>query len=451
MILYQDKSRLFNELRGFGASGAWWAQCVGGWTATDAESGIPVRDRISQLLFSKEKGIGLSVYRYNLGGGSAESGKGFYFDELRRAESFGRDGKYDFGKDANAVFMMKQAVRDGADTVIMFVNSPPEYLTKNGRAQLGKRQIFRTNLAKKNYSAFADYCLDAAEHFIKEGIPVRYISPVNEPLWIWNGGQEGCHYSPRQAGAVMKCFARKMISRPALKNVRLSGVENGDIRWFNKCYTAAMLNYPEVRKLVDSVDVHSYFTHIPVLPFINDRPAFLKRFDKWMKKAYPGVPTAVSEWCHMKGGRDCGMESALETAQTICEDITLLNAVSWQHWIACSPYDYCDGLIYLDTDNQRFTLTKRYFVTGNFSKYIKPGMRRFYVKSDNKDILSAGFTDGNETVTILVNLSEKYDNFISGHDGLAYLTDDSHDLAEIPFGSGENVMIPPKSVITLVC
>ena len=38
-------------------SGAWWAQVIGGWDEIDEESGLPKRERISQLLFDKEKGI----------------------------------------------------------------------------------------------------------------------------------------------------------------------------------------------------------------------------------------------------------------------------------------------------------------------------------------------------------------------------------------------------------
>lgn len=196
-----DKNKKYQIFEGFGASGAWWAQLVGGWDNIDPESGMAVRDRISQLLHSKTEGIGLRTYRYNIGGGSAESGKGNYPDFDRRAECFETsEGKYDFSKDANAVYMMKQAVKDGADEIVLFVNSPIERLTKNGMAHLDENKAFHTNLSKENYLPFAKYCLDVTEHFVEEGLPVKYLSPVNEPLWKWTGGQEGCHYKPWQAG-----------------------------------------------------------------------------------------------------------------------------------------------------------------------------------------------------------------------------------------------------------
>ncbi len=447
-----NTDKTYQTFEGIGASGAWWAQIAGGWDNVDPESGIAVRDRISQLLYSKTEGIGMRTYRYNIGGGSADSGRGEYSDHARRAQSFD-DGKggYDFSKDANAVYMMKQAAADGADEIILFVNSPIERLTKNNKAHLDKNQIFRTNLAPAFYGEFADYILDVAEHFVKEGLPVKYISPINEPMWIWNGGQEGCHYSPRQAGNVMLCVAKKLAARKALSGVMLSGVENGDIRWFNKSYTRNLLKYPEVRAKIDSVDLHSYCLPQKFLPaFANDRLAFVKRFRKWMDKKYPDVPVKMSEWCHMQGGKNTGMDSALETAKVMCEDIGILNVTSWQHWIACSLYDYCDGLIYLDTENRSFELTKRYYVTGNFSKYIPYGAVRFDVKTDDESVTALGFEKDGKKYLVAVNFSSAEKKTVFESDAVLAVTDKNSNLREYTAHRGEEIILTPESVTTVI-
>lgn len=452
MKLELDLNKTCQTFEGIGASGAWWAQIAGGWDNIDPESGLAVRDRISQLLYSKTEGIGLRTYRYNIGGGSADSGRGEYSDPARRAESFDNGkGGCDFSKDANAVYMMKQAAKDGADEIILFVNSPIERLTKNNKAHLNKNQIFRTNLAPANYDDFADYILDVAEHFVKEGLPVKYISPVNEPMWIWNGGQEGCHYSPRQAGNVMLCVAKKLAARKALAGVMLSGVENGDIRWFNKSYTRNLLKYPEVREKIDSVDLHSYCLPQKLLPaFANNRLAFVKRFRKWMDKNHPDVPVKMSEWCHMQGGKNTGMDSALETAKIMCEDIGVLNVTSWQHWIACSLYDYCDGLIYLDTEKHSFELTKRYYVTGNFSKYIPFGAVRFDVKSDDEAVTALGFKKDGKQYLVIVNFSKEEKKTVFAADALVAVTDKNSNLREYSAPKGDEITLTPESVTTVI-
>lgn len=446
-----NREKTYQTFEGFGASGAWWAQYAGSWSETDPASGIAKRDRISQLLFSKTEGIGLRTYRYNLGSGSAESNRGEYSDDARRAENLEKyDGTPDYSKDAAAVYMMKRAALDGADEIILFVNSPVERLTKNHMGHLGKKEAFRTNLAEKNYPAFAKYCLDAAEHFVSLGIPVKYVSPVNEPMWIWNGGQEGCHYSPLRAAKVMRVFANELKNRPALSCVKLSGVENGDIRWFNKSYTRRMLAYPEVREAIDSVDIHSYCLPYPIPGFINDRVGFVRRYRKWMDKHYPGVPVKMSEWTHMKGGRDAGMDSALETAKVMWEDITMLNVSSWQHWLACSHYDYCDGLIYLDREKRTFELTKRYWVTGNFSKFIPFGSIRTDANCTDPEVMTLCFTKDDRTVLIIINPTVKRKNIKTGVSCTAYVTDDARSLEEYGFGADDIVPVSPRSVTTIL-
>lgn len=449
-----NKNTVYSHFEGFGASGAWWAQEVGGWTHTDEISGLTVRDRISELLYSKEKGIGLRTYRYNIGAGSAHSGAGDIGNPLRRTESFDAgDGKYDFSRDKNAVYMMKQAVKDGADEIILFVNSPIERLTKNGLSHLGKHQIMRDNLSKKNYKAFATYCLDVTEHFINEGLPVKYLSPINEPIWIWNGGQEGCHYSPFSAANVMKVFAEEADKRPSLVNLKLSGVESGDLRWFNKSYTKALMKYEYVRNRIDSVDVHSYCLPLPVpVKGFNDRIAFVRRFRKWLDRKHPDLPVKMSEWCHMQGGRDKTMASALVTADTIYNDISILNVTSWQHWIAVSEVDYCDGLIYINLPEKTFEMTKRYYVTGNFSKYIPYRSERVEISCDDKELKLLAFTKNEKTIVIAINDTKKEKSISlpeTDRDVMAVVTDCNNNLAEKTV-IAHNIILTPESVTTII-
>ena len=448
-----NSGKQYQTMQGFGASGAWWAQEVGGWAQLDEASGKPVRERISELLHSKENGIGLSIYRYNIGGGSANSGKGDFWNPLRRAECFEVSaGEYDWSRDANAVYMMRQAVKDGADELILFVNSPPERLTNNGKAHLDKN--FRPNLKKKNCPDFARYVMDIAEHFVKEGLPVKYISPVNEPQWKWTGGQEGCHYRPWGVHWAMRAVADELEKRPALKNVKLSGPENGDIRFFNKIYIRWILNDKVIRRNMDSIDVHSYFSNvkIPIIKgWLNERTGFLRRFNKWMAKKHPDIPVKMSEWTHMKGGRDKGMDSALKMAKIMFEDISIMNAASWQHWIAVSEVDFCDGLIYINLDSKTFEMTKRYYATGNLSLFVERGARRIEISCDNKDLQLLAFEKNGKTTVIAVNPTqdEIECNFSNGTAEMV-VTNDEFDLKKFQKVETGNVKFSARSVNTLI-
>lgn len=454
MNIYLNRNKKFQIFQGFGASGAWWAQEVGGWEHADINGDMSVRDRLSQLLFSKEEGIGLRTYRYNLGGGSGESGRCNIDNPLRTTESFEVScGEYDFNRDRNAVYMMKRAVADGAEEVVFFVNSPIERLTKNNKAHCDSSKPFMDNLDKKNYASFAKYCLDVTEHFINEGIPVKYLSPINEPVWIWTGSQEGCHYSPRSAGRVLKVFADEMNERPGLEELKLAGLESGDIRWFNKSYTKNLFKYKSVRDRVDAVDIHSYFLKPVPIAFFS-RVAFLRRYRKWLDRHYPGVDVKVSEWCHMQGGRDKGMNSALVMANVIYEDISILNVTSWQHWIALSEVDYCDGLIYINLNDKTYETTKRYYATGNFSKYIPYGARRIESYCDSAILKTLAFEKDGVTVLILINDTETAQTVYFPSEDICkctlVVTNENYNLKQFRVECKDGIEISAKSVNTVV-
>ena len=447
--LVLNPGKTYQTFENFGVSGAWWAQVIGGWSEIDESSGMPKRERISQLLFDNEKGIGVRCYRYNLGGGSAQSGKGNIGEISRRAESFDTDDGYDWSRDENAVWMLNQAIKDGADEIIFFVNSPPERWTKNGKAHLDK--AFRTNLAPENYRNFANYCLDCVEHFRALGVPVRYLSPVNEPVWKWTGGQEGCHYKPSQVRKLMRVFVDEMNRRPALSDLKLSGAENGDIRWFNKSYCRVMLGDKKIRTKTDAIDTHSYFLTppIPVVSlFIKNRIAFMKRFRKYMDRRFPGVPVKTSEWTHMQGGRDYGIDSALEQTKIIMEDLTVLNVTSWQLWIAVSNVDYCDGLIYENDEPRTFELTKRYYAFGNFSKFIENGSVRFDVDA-GENLNAVGFAKDGRNVVVIANRNDAdIEIELPADTKEIYVTSEEYSLT--PFEPVKELTIPAKSVTTII-
>ena len=445
-----DLHRTYQTMESFGVSGAWWAQEVGGWDEPDAESGLPKRERIAQLLFDKEKGIGVSCYRYNLGGGSVQSGRGSYSVPCRRAASFDCDeGSYDWSRDENAVWMLRRAVEYGVRDIVFFVNSPPERFTKNGMAHGSK--AFCSNLAKKNYLPFVRYCLDCVAHFREEGIPVRYLSPVNEPVWKWIGGQEGCHYQPHQVRRLLRLFVDEMDKRPALADLRLSGAENGDIRWFNKTYCRIMLGDKKIRSRVDGIDAHSYCVTPDVgllAPFLRERLPYLKRYRRYLDRHFPGVPAKTSEWTHMKSGRDYGMDSALEQTKIMMEDLSILHVTSWQLWIAVSNVDYCDGLIYAFDETRTFALTKRYYAFGHFSKFIEPGSVRFAVDA-GANLQAVGFSkNGRQAIVVANHTDAPVEARLPDSVKELYVTSEAHALR--PFAPVPVFPFLSKSVTTII-
>jgi len=304
----------------------------------------------------------------------------------------------------------------------------------------------RSNLKKACERDFVGYLLDVTGHFVERGVPVASVSPINEPQWIWTGGQEGCHYKPWNLRRVFGLLAQEMEKRPALRDVGITGPECGDLRFFNKSYIRAMMEAPGLRRRLRSIDTHSYRVFKPWL-FKNAAA----RYRRWADKNYPGVPLRVSEWTHMKGERDYGMVSALEQARVMFQDLSVLDAVSWQHWIAVSEVDYCDGLLYIDEEAQTFEFTKRYWAFGNFTKFVARGSVRVEVGCPSPSVAALAFlTPDGKTAVILRNPGEE-EQVSLGQTGSAtlHITDDTRNLTPSAVDLS-GFILPACSVCTLI-
>lgn len=451
-----SENTTYQTIESFGASGAWWSQYVGGWDKPYGDGTKAVRDEIATLLYSKEEGIGLTSYRYNIGAGSADSGKGEFSDPNRRAQSFETGPyEYDWNKDANAVWFLNKVVELGAEEIVVFCNSPLERLTVNGLAHMsGKNEV---NLLPENYAAFAKYVLDVTEHFIEQGIPIKYVSPINEPQWDWLNGQEGCHYEPIEVVGVYKAFLEELESREVLSEVELSGPESGEWGKLATSYTGVILKDDVLSKHFTTIDNHSYWTDASAK----------KSFKNWITINYPDIKLRTSEWCEMVNGSDYTMDSAFNLVDELYEDLTILDVVSWQTWVAVAPGNYRDGLIYVNTEKKAYRAAKRLWAYGNYTKYIRPGYKRVDI-SNNYDAIDqlrpVAFTGTNdaekdELVMVFSNREdykefqlELIDNDL--YDTVSiYSTTEEHDLKnvyEAEFTEDTIIKLEKESISTVV-
>lgn len=436
----------YQTIESFGASGSWWSQDVGGWDNVDKD-GIEVREQIAKLLFDREEGIGLSAYRYNIGAGSADSGKSFagITDKWRRAQSFEVEpGVYDWTKDKNSIWFLDKAKEMGVSEMVFFCNSPLERLTKNGKAFGDKTDSKTSNLLPENYKEFANYIMDVVEHFISEGYPIKYISPINEPQWEWTGGQEGCHFEPNEVVEFLNVFLDVMEERN-LKGVELSAPELGE--WGNTSYPyfQAIVSDERLRNSLTALDVHSYWSDASA------KTSFLK----WLKNNnLENIELKMSEWCEMVNGIDLTMDSAINLAKEMHMDLTKLNVTTWQYWIAVSCYSYRDGLIFVNNNAKSAIETKRLWAMGNYSRFIRPGYTRIECSTDSSDVDISAYKgtddDGKEnTVVVLVNSGDNVYNinleqFAKSKNVQIYVTD-----AERSLEIDETSTVPPKSVVTI--
>ena len=480
IILLDEEHQIIDN---FAASDAWSMQRVGGWS-------LPNRNRVADLLFSQTEGIGLSCWRFNIGGGFNPK----ITNPWRTVETFEiGPGQYDWIRQRNERWFLQAAKRRGVQQFLAFVNSPPGRLTRNGLTFCDPNNG-TTNLKTGAEGEYARYLADVLDHFYRnpdedERVAFDYISPVNEPQWDWSGhSQEGNRASNDDIKRIIRAVAAELQRRrlptqiAALESGSLPDMWHADAkatgRWRAEYgnYIDEFLGDPSINGLLSGrIGYHSYGSDLLSGPLVNNRVQLGQKM-----KQYPSWKLWQTEYCVLtgsegKGGnhRDLTMKTALDVARIIHLDLTLCGVSAWQWWTAVSPVDYKDGLIYTDWqkpgDPETIYPARILWVLGNYSRFVRPGMQRVEIQGANYDIrglMASAFKDdrSRRAVIVYINMGDMprqvAPRFVTA-DGqktpmsiTPYVTTDriGDELKRYPqVGPNVEVQIPAKSVVTLVC
>ena len=488
-------------MESFGASDAWQCNFIGkNWPADK-------RNQIADLLFSKEldaegnpKGIGLSLWRFNLGSGSSEQGDASDIgDEWRRTECFTTDGvNYDMTKQAGQVWFMKAAKERGAEKLLAFTNSAPVYLTQNGKAHASIKEYY--NLKDGKMSDLADFWTTSLDKLkTGHGLTIDYVSPFNEPQYEWDGsGQEGSPATNTNIYNFVNVLSPKLQSKGLSSQIvvgeggsyeplykTIAGKENrsNQIDYFFASNSSK--NIAGLSNVKKTISAHSYWQAWPLRELVNSRELAAAR-----AKSIGGLSLWSTEYCVLESpgttelpggagpGRDLGISLALWTARIISTDISVGGVTSWQWWTAISRGDYKDGLIHVDNGssngagdanyckNDGFIRdSKTLWALGNFSFFVKPGMVRVQIPSiDNakavNDVMVTAYKDvaAKKLVIVAVNISKSAKTYKFNLAGGAladnkltpYTTSETLSLKKGTAVDASNLEIPARSVVTYV-
>ncbi|MCX6368295.1 MAG: hypothetical protein NTX57_16550 [Armatimonadetes bacterium] len=441
MKLILDPSQHFQTLEGIGASLAWSGDPVGETWSEAAKT------QLADLLFCPERGAGLSGVRFNIGAGGAWAEES-PLDPWRHPKCFKRTAESAFDPSCHEgqQWFLRAAAERGASCRVAFANSPPLWLTQNGRATHDKsesQKALTTNLKPGAEPAFAAFLAEVVEHFERVGLPFTALSPVNEPQWAWEDAtQEGCRFSNSDILALAHTL-RLELDRRSLA-IELDLPEAADLRFLIDGQAEALAVVCE-GKLCG----HGYWSYDP--------PEESRRIREAVRRAIaqhvPGGRFWQSEVCVMEPGRDLGMELSLRVARMMHQDFVHADASAWFWWLALSPYDYKDGLIYLG-DNEAISPSKTLWALGNFARFLRPGWRRIFVTPTEADgLYVSAWCDpaGEQLALVAINTTdqERTLELSESYALTPHITDGSRDL--VPgeeLAPGERLLAEPYSITT---
>jgi O-glycosyl hydrolase len=383
-------------IAGFGASGAWWPIDL-------AKFPVGQRKLVADLLFSPQ-GIALSGYRYNIGGG----GVGVNTPDRAPKQLAG---------DAAGLTFLRAANAANVPVLTGFVNSAPPQFTTNGKSCGG-------NLKPGSERAYADYLAEVVIRLHDEDhITLQYVSPMNEPDNSFGDcGQEGMQVPVAQRALVVQALGKALASRAPYAKV-IADETTADALIANEA--PMWLAVPGTARYVAAIAHHTY--DFPTDALRRLLPPVAQRFAK---------PTWMTEICCYKGSGgvassfgaqyDPTMTQGLWLADQIYSDFTVAGDSAWYWWTALSSVIGCDpkaepgcttrlntkgfndGLLYYDPafatdgDTKIFT-TKRFFVLGQFSRYVRPGAIRHDVTGAPNGVHVMAFAQGKTWTVVAWN------------------------------------------------
>ncbi len=473
-----DTNKTFQTMHSFGASDCWSMAMIGQHYPESKKK------QIAEWLFSLEsdtqgnpKGIGLSMWRFNIGAGSMEQGKSSKItNEWRRAESFLTNDKYDWGKQKGQQWFLVEAKKYGVPYTLGFLNSSPVQMTKNGLA-LGSGRLGEWNFELAKIDEWTDVITNVSKHF-----QFNYLSPFNEPQWDWGPGKSG---EASQEGTPIKnsdlaWATRKLAEKFQQTNTstRIVIPEAGQLNYLYESksnrpgqdgqienfFHAESPNYlGNVAAVERVISGHSYFTTSPASRLVDTRQALNKK----TKAAH--VEFWQSEYCILGdnageitgNGVDLGMKTALYVAKVIHSDIYDGHASSWSWWLAVSANDYKDGLIYTfngqtkgENDANKYDAdlydSKTMWALGNYSRFVRPGMKRIEASISQPNCFITGFTDQISNVFVMINTGNAFElNWPTQQEIKTYTTAEHQNLSFESVRNGK-IQVPASSVMTLV-
>ena len=377
VVLNPSYASPFNDGRfeGWGTSLCWWANRLGYSEQLTQQS--------ADYFFSEE-GLGLDIARYNLGGGDDPT-----HNHITRSDSkvpgyatgFDENGDivYDWTADENQRNITLAALKANPDLYIEgFSNSPPYFMTNSGCSS-GATDAGSDNLRADMVDDFAKFIAQTTKYFKDNfGITFESYSPMNEPDTTYWGAlswkQEGCHYDPGDSQSRMLLATREALDAEGLNDVLVVGMDETSI---DQTITNLAKLSPEALEALGRIDTHTYGGS--QRKELRTKAMELGR-TLWMSEVDNG---------NVAGTNPGNMGAGLALAEHIIADMNGMQPAAWVMWDIVdyhrdadftgeenNVYDHNNGLwgvAFGNHDTQQLELTQKYYVFGQFTKYILPG------------------------------------------------------------------------------
>jgi glucosylceramidase len=393
-IIDINPGNLYQEMDGFGAS----------FTEASAyliheKLTLTNREKVLLDLFSKDKGIGISMLRQPIGASDHVLAP-YTFDDVNFLDTT----LSHFNISHDTLFkipVIKQAISivPGRIKISCATWSPPAWMKQNNSI-LGKSNNIIGRLRPDCYNAYANYIVRFIDEYEKRGIPIYATSMQNEPDHasdIWPAMKMS---SEEQANLIKNYLGPKLEN----KNVKIWCWDhnfNTD-QYPDGLFVKNIFNDASVSKYVAGSAWHWYSDGFPkVLNTINNL---------YPNKEIHFTEGSGGEWNPVKKWHDGFMELMrymVNLPRASCKSIVLWNiALNEQngpdyYYRQAGSQSTCRGLITINQNTGQVIYNADYYAMGHLSKFVDPGARRIYTNQWDGEIENVAFKNPDGSVVLV--------------------------------------------------
>ena len=433
----------YSGFEGWGTSLAWWGHIIGQWEDEAAFQ------KLMDLIFDPEKGIGINIVRYNIGGGENPN----IPSTLRPGGDVPgfqpEEGRWDWEADAGQRRVLLESIKRGVNIAEAFSNSPPYWMTVSG--SVTGAEDGGNNLRDEYRAAFADYLTEVVKFYAeKHGVVFRTLAPFNEPLSNWwrrGNNQEGAHFSIDLQMEIIR------LVDEALKAKGLTGtsISAPDTNSMDETFEILEQYDEATLSRISQINTHSY--NGAKMIELRERAARLGK-KLWMSEYGAGGSEPHNHQ---------DMTSVLELAERIMFDLRLLQPAAWIYWQAVEDETAQNnwGWIHANfvTKEESYEITKQYYAMGQFSKFIRPGSQ-IIPTSDGRSV--AAYHEQDQMLVVVIRNERSaarqatYDLSAfsyPGNQAAVYETSAQKNMDQSVLkiaSNGFSIEVPMQSVVTVV-
>lgn len=342
---------------------------------------------------------------------------------------------------------LKALKEAGVDKFIVSVWSPAPWMkwnnsidngTENNSAPAYTRTPDETTnqLKEENYEEFAESMVAYCKIFKREiGIDLYALSVQNEPRF--SQFYQSCVYD----GEALKDLIITVGKRFRKEGLTTKLFAPEDVGYFDgvKSMTLPILNDEEARDHVDIIATHGYA--------FDGITAGSVDATTWETMYGWGAAYGKPHWMTETSGYENSLNGANDLAKAMYTALKYGQVSAWVFWTLSS--ENLDAYSLMNAAGEK---SKRYYVSKQFYKYIRPNAQRV-ASSSTDDVLTLAFENEGVSTVVLINISDdsKAVQVSGGKDNYRVIRTGTKSNAEEIGGisKDEIFIVPAKGVITL--